>query len=74
MDLSRSSEGVGRSPAPLEIADNLPDAMVTKSGDFDEKKISFGSLVEKCPQILRYFHGSESHLRSDNDMWVDLQR
>ena len=53
MDLSRSSEGVGRSPAPLEIADNLPDAMVTKSGDFDEIKISFGSRKKKYPQILR---------------------
>ena len=54
MDLSRGSEGVGRSPAPLEIAERLPDAMVTKSGDFDENKISFGSLVKKYSQILRF--------------------
>ena len=54
MDLSRSSEGVGRSPAPLEIADNLPDAMVTKLGDFDEKKISFGSRLKKYSQICRF--------------------
>ena len=53
MDLSRSSEGVGRSPAPLEIAEKLPDAMVTKSGEFDEKKISFGSMKKKSVQIFR---------------------
>ena len=38
----------------LEIADNLPDAMVTKSGDFDEKKISFGSREKKYSQICRF--------------------
>ena len=54
MDLFRRSEGVGRFPVPLEIADNLPDAMVTKSGDFDEKNISFGSRKKKYFQILRF--------------------
>ena len=37
----------------LEIADNLPDAMVPKSGDFGEKKISFGSREKKYSQICR---------------------
>ena len=46
MDLSRSSGGVGRSTAALEIADNLPEAIATKFGVAEARRVSLFHLLK----------------------------